>query len=56
MGITRFIAFVRVTGAFWLWDELVRGDGLVVMEGEEAHFANLGFMQQERNRLREKTS
>jgi hypothetical protein len=52
MGIVRFVAFVRATGAAWLFDELVRDDGLIVMEGREAHFARLGFMRQQEARLR----
>ena len=53
IGITRFIAFVRATGATWLWDELVRDDGLVVLEGREAKLAQLGHLRQERQRLDE---
>lgn len=53
IGITRFIAFVRATGATWLWDELVRDDGLVVLEGREAKLAQLGHLRQEMQRLDE---
>ncbi len=51
MGITRFIAFVRATGATWLWDELLRDDGLLVLEGEEAKLAERGHLEQERRKL-----
>lgn len=46
--LLRFVAFVRATGAWWLWDLLVEDDGLVVMEGREARLAELGLLEQER--------
>jgi hypothetical protein len=51
ISITRFVAFVRATGAAWLYDVLVEDEGLIVMEGREAHLAQLGLLQQERGRL-----
>jgi hypothetical protein len=51
IGIIRFIAFVRATGATWLWNLLVEEDGLIVLAGREAHLAQLGLMQQEHDRL-----
>lgn len=48
ISLLRFVAFVRVTGATWLWDELVEDDGLVVMQGREAYLAQLGLLQQTR--------
>jgi hypothetical protein len=51
MDIIRFVAFVRATGATWLWDVLVEDDGLIVMEGKEAHYAQLGVMRQRRAQL-----
>lgn len=51
IGITRFVAFVRATGAAWLWDVLVHDDGLTVMEGREARLAQLGLMRQERGQI-----
>jgi len=53
ISIVRFIAFVRATGATWLWDLLVHDDGLVVMEGREAHLAQLGLMRQQQRQLGE---
>lgn len=53
MGIVRFVAFVRATGAFWLWDELVADDGLTVLQGREARLAQLGHLKQEVARMRE---
>ena len=54
MGISRFVAFVRATGAKWLWDLVVEDDGLVVMEGREAKLATLGLLEQEVERLLQK--
>ena len=53
IDIIRFKAFVRATGAFWLWDMLVEDDGLVVLEGREAKLAQLGHLKQEQMRLGE---
>lgn len=54
IGVTRFVAFVRATGALWLWDELVRDDGLVVLQEREALFAQAGLLRQEKARLEAK--
>jgi hypothetical protein len=51
ISLLRFIAFVRVTGATWLWDVLVEPDGLLVVEGREAHLARLGHLEQERQQI-----
>lgn len=51
IGLTRFVAFVRATGANWLWGVLVEDDGLIVLEGREAHLAQLGLLQQEQDRI-----
>jgi hypothetical protein len=48
IGITRFIAFARATGALWLWDVLVEDDGLTVLEGRDAKLAQVGHLQQQR--------
>ena len=53
ISLLRFVAFVRATGATWLWDVLVEDDGLVVMEGREAHLAQLGLMRQQRSQMDE---
>jgi hypothetical protein len=53
IGIVRFVAFVRATNAPWLYDVLVEDEGLIVMEGREAHLTQLGLAQQERSRLDE---
>ncbi|ODR93553.1 hypothetical protein AUC70_11870 [Methyloceanibacter stevinii] len=51
IGIVRFVAFVRVTGAKWLWDELVSDDGLLVLEDREAKLAQLGHLRQQEQSL-----
>lgn len=48
MGIARFVAFVRATGASWLWDELLADDGLTVLEGEEAQLAEVGHLRRQK--------
>lgn len=53
IGITRFVAFVRATGATWLWDVLVEDDGLIVLEGQEAHLAQRGMLEQQFRQLQE---
>lgn len=54
MGIVRFVAFVRATAAPWLWDELVRDDGLMVLQEREALFAQAGLLRQEAARIADK--
>jgi hypothetical protein len=51
IGIVRFVAFVRATGATWLYDVLVEEEGLIVMEGEEARLAHLGLLRQQQHQL-----
>lgn len=51
-----FVAFIRATGATWLWDVAVEDDGLVVLEGREAKLAQAGYLQQQRARIDEQLS
>lgn len=51
IGLSRFVAFVRVTGAYWLWDMLVEDDGLTVLQGREAKLAQLGHLEQQHRQL-----
>jgi hypothetical protein len=51
ISLLRFIAFVRATGATWLWDLLVEDDGLIVLADREAHLAQLGLLRQEKQKL-----
>lgn len=47
ISLVRFAAFVRATGANWLWDEIIASEGLTVLQGDEAHLAEIGRLQQE---------
>lgn len=49
--IPRFKAFVHATGATWLWDMIVSEDGLTMLEGDEARFAEIARLQQEQREL-----
>lgn len=51
ISLIRFKAFVRATGAVWLWDVIVSDDGLLLLEGDEARFAEIARIQQERRAL-----
>lgn len=51
IGLMRFVAFVRATGATWLWQELLADEGITIMVGEEAKLAERGLLEQERRRL-----
>lgn len=57
ISLLRFKAFVKATGAVWLWDELVSDDGLTAMDGDETLLAEIAFWQSEQSkavtRLRE---
>lgn len=53
ISITRFVAFVRATEATWLWDVLVEDDGLIVLEGREAHLAQRGLLEQQVRQLQD---
>lgn len=53
IGISRLVAFIRATGARWIYDIIVEDDGLLVIEGRESKLAQLGLMQQEAARLQE---
>lgn len=52
ISLVRFKAFVRATGAVWLWDELVSDDGLTLLEGDEIRLAEIGYWQQEIERAK----
>ncbi|MEP3301037.1 MAG: hypothetical protein ABJO05_03620 [Roseibium sp.] len=51
ISLVRFKAFVRATGANWLWDMIVSEDGLLVLEGDEARLAEIARLQQEQKDL-----
>jgi hypothetical protein len=51
ISLLRFKAFVRATGAVWLWDLIVAEDGLTMLEGDEARLAEIARLQQEQRLL-----
>lgn len=51
ISLIRFKAFVRATGANWLWDSIVSEDGMTVLEGDEARLAEIARLQQEQRAL-----
>lgn len=51
VSLVRFKAFVRATGATWLWDMVVADDGLTMLVGDEARLAEIALVQQERAAL-----
>lgn len=51
ISLVRFKAFVRATGANWLWDMIVSEDGLTMLEGDEARLAEIARLQQEQRQL-----
>lgn len=51
ISLIRFKAFVRATGANWLWDTIVSEDGMTVLEGDEARLAEIARLQQDQRAL-----
>jgi len=51
ISLVRFKAFVRATGAVWLWDMVVAEEGLTLLEGDEARLAEIARLQQEQREL-----
>src|SRR5690606_24239519 len=39
ISVVRLKAFIRATGALWLWSVVLEGDGLTLLQGEEALLA-----------------
>lgn len=51
VSLVRFKAFVRATGAVWLWDSVVSEDGLLLLQGDEARLAEIARLQQEQRAI-----
>lgn len=51
ISLPRFKAFVRATGAMWLWDEVVSDDGLLLLQGDEARLAEIARLQKEQREI-----
>ena len=49
--LIRVTAFVHATGALWLWDEVASIQGVTVLIGDEARFAEIARLRQERKRI-----
>lgn len=43
ISLTRFKAIARVTGQNWLWEVALEGEGLTLLEGKEAIYAQYGL-------------
>jgi hypothetical protein len=52
MSLDKFIVMVRATGQMWVWDDLLKDEGLTVLYGEEAVLAERGRIRQEIEALR----
>lgn len=51
ISLVRFMAFVRATGASWLWDVVLHDEGLMILEGAEAYLARAALMQKQGEQL-----
>ena len=47
ISLVRFKAFVRATGAIWLWTIVLEGEGLTILEGKEALHAQASLMRKQ---------
>ena len=47
ISLVRFKAFVRATGCLWLWEIALDGEGLTLLQGEEAILAQAAWAQQQ---------
>ncbi|WP_273792405.1 hypothetical protein [Brucella anthropi] len=54
ISLLRFKAFVRATGAVWLWDFVVAEDGLTLLQGDEARLAEIAKLQQDQREIKAK--
>jgi len=54
ISVLRLKAFVRATGATWLWDLIVADDGLTMLVGDEARLAEIARVMQEKTALEDK--
>lgn len=51
ISIVRWIAFVRATRADWLWDFILRNEGMIVLKGEEALHAEASLLERQGREL-----
>lgn len=46
ISLVRFVAFARATGCIWLWSVVLEGEGLTLLQGEEALLAQATLAEQ----------
>lgn len=51
ISLVRFLAFVRATGATWLWDIVLHDEGLEILEGSEAVLARAALKRKQAEQL-----
>lgn len=51
ISLVRFKAFVRATGCTWLWDIALDGEGLTLLQGEEAFHAQASLAEAKARQL-----
>jgi len=51
ISVVRFLAFVRAANAAWLWSDLLKPEGLTVLEGKEAHLARAALYRKQGEEL-----
>jgi hypothetical protein len=51
ISLVRFKAFVRATGVAWLWAEVLRDEGLTILEGDEARLARASMLRKQGEQL-----
>lgn len=54
ISLYRFKAFVRATGAVWLWDMIVADDGMIMLVGDEARLAEASLLRQQMKELNDR--
>lgn len=53
ISLVRWKAFVRATGCLWLWDIVLDGEGLTLLQGEEAYHAQASLAEKQGRELLE---
>lgn len=51
ISVVRFLTFVRATNAAWLWADLLKAEGLTVLQGTEAHLARAALYRKQGEEL-----
>lgn len=54
ISIVRWIAFVRATGQLWVWDWLLKAEGLVVLQGAEALHVEASMAEAQARQLQQR--